>query len=79
MVEQIITKLIKGGAKAEQIGVITPYEGQRAYVVSYIQQNSNIDVASYQVFNLNFYKLYFRILKLQVLMHFKVEKRIILL
>lgn len=49
MVEQIITKLVKGGAKTEQIGVITPYEGQRAYVVSYMQQSSNLDVVSIEV------------------------------
>ncbi|AEF13567.1 hypothetical protein PICST_73544 [Scheffersomyces stipitis CBS 6054] len=41
-VEKIITRLFKDGVKAEQIGVITPYEGQRAYLVSYMSINSTL-------------------------------------
>lgn len=34
-VEKAVTHLLKAGVGAEEIGVITPYEGQRAYVVSH--------------------------------------------
>lgn len=32
-VEKIATRFLKAGLRPEQIGVITPYEGQRAYLV----------------------------------------------
>lgn len=32
-VEKIVTKFLRAGIKPEQIGLITPYEGQRAYLV----------------------------------------------
>ncbi|ETL91125.1 hypothetical protein L917_10290 [Phytophthora nicotianae] len=38
-VEKIVTTFLKAGVMPSQIGVITPYEGQRAYVVSYMQRN----------------------------------------
>lgn len=41
-VERIITRLFRDGIKADQIGVITPYEGQRAYIVQYMSMNSAI-------------------------------------
>lgn len=34
-VEKAVTHLLKAGVGSEEIGVITPYEGQRAYVVSH--------------------------------------------
>lgn len=34
-VEKAVTHFLKGGVPADEIGVITPYEGQRAYVVSH--------------------------------------------
>ncbi|KAH7589186.1 AAA domain [Nakaseomyces glabratus] len=56
--ERIITRLFRDGVKPEQIGVITPYEGQRAYVLQYMQMNgaldkelySNVEVASVDAF-----------------------------
>lgn len=33
-VEKIVTTLMRGGVTPDQIGVITPYEGQRAHVVT---------------------------------------------
>lgn len=41
-VEKIITKLFRDGVRPDQIGVITPYEGQRAYIVQYMQMNSTL-------------------------------------
>lgn len=41
-VEKIITRLFRDGVRPDQIGVITPYEGQRAYIVQYMQMNSTI-------------------------------------
>ncbi|CUM68337.1 uncharacterized protein PRCAT00006059001 [Priceomyces carsonii] len=41
-VEKIITKLFEDGVNPEQIGVITPYEGQRAYIVQYMSMNSTL-------------------------------------
>lgn len=35
-VEKLVTRFLNSGVKPEQIGVITPYEGQRAYLVSYL-------------------------------------------
>lgn len=32
-VEKITTRFLRCGVKPEQIGIITPYEGQRAYLV----------------------------------------------
>lgn len=39
-VEKIITRLFNDGVSPHQIGVITPYEGQRAYIVQYMSMNS---------------------------------------
>ncbi|AAS50792.4 ABR022Cp [Eremothecium gossypii ATCC 10895] len=41
--ERIITRLFKDGVKPEQIGVVTPYEGQRAYIIQYMQMNGSMD------------------------------------
>jgi superfamily I DNA and/or RNA helicase len=35
-VEKLTTRFLRCGVKPEQIGVITPYEGQRAYLVSLV-------------------------------------------
>ena len=32
-VEKIVTRFFKAGVKPEEIGIITPYEGQRSFVV----------------------------------------------
>ncbi|KAM3179369.1 hypothetical protein ACTXT7_000673 [Hymenolepis weldensis] len=36
-VEKIVTHMLKSGIDARNIGVVTPYEGQRAYIVHYFQ------------------------------------------
>lgn len=41
-VEKIVTRLFKDGIKPNQIGVITPYEGQRAYINQYMSINSTL-------------------------------------
>jgi hypothetical protein len=48
-VEKIATRFLRAGIKPEQIGVITPYEGQRAYIVQYMQYSGSMHVNLYQV------------------------------
>ena len=53
MIGLIIKTFMKCTVKAEQIGIITPYEGQRCYIVSHISKNigiTEIEVASVDSF-----------------------------
>ncbi|MFH4982034.1 hypothetical protein AB6A40_008743 [Gnathostoma spinigerum] len=36
-VEKLATRFLKAGLRPEQIGIITPYEGQRSYIVQFMQ------------------------------------------
>ncbi len=47
-VEAVVTQLFNAGLKPEQIGIITPYEGQRAYVISYMQRAGSLDAQLYK-------------------------------
>lgn len=47
-VEKIVTKFLRSNVKPEQIGVITPYEGQRAYLVQYMQYHGSLHTNLYQ-------------------------------
>ncbi|ORZ31944.1 hypothetical protein BCR44DRAFT_1257892 [Catenaria anguillulae PL171] len=38
-VEKCVTRLLKSGVHPHEIGVITPYEGQRSFIVQYMQHN----------------------------------------
>ncbi|EEH39397.2 ATP-dependent helicase NAM7 [Paracoccidioides lutzii Pb01] len=57
-VEKIVTRFFKAGVKPSSIGIITPYEGQRSYVVSSMQATGTfkkelykeIEVASVDAF-----------------------------
>ncbi|KAL6176708.1 hypothetical protein ACLB2K_053341 [Fragaria x ananassa] len=41
-VEKIVTTFLRSGIVPSQIGVITPYEGQRAYIVNYMWRNGSL-------------------------------------
>ncbi|XP_050293882.1 regulator of nonsense transcripts 1 [Anthonomus grandis grandis] len=47
-VEKIATRFLRAGIKPEQIGIITPYEGQRAYLVQYMQYQGSLHSKLYQ-------------------------------
>lgn len=47
-VEKIVTHMFQDGVAPEQIGVITPYEGQRAYLVHYMQSRGKMRQQQYQ-------------------------------
>lgn len=47
--EKIATRFLRAGVKPEQIGVITPYEGQRAYLVQYMQFSGSLHANLYLV------------------------------
>lgn len=41
-VEKIITEFFKAGINPSQIGVITPYEGQRSYIINHMQYHGKL-------------------------------------
>jgi regulator of nonsense transcripts 1 len=41
-VEKIVSLMLKSGSSPDQIGVITPYEGQRSFVVSHMIKNGSL-------------------------------------
>ncbi|KAI8376540.1 RNA helicase-domain-containing protein [Radiomyces spectabilis] len=40
--EKIVTRFMKAGVLPSQIGIVTPYEGQRSYIVQYMQFNGSL-------------------------------------
>ncbi|KAL9655597.1 hypothetical protein ABK040_002261 [Willaertia magna] len=48
IVEKIVTKMLKAGVKPQQLGVVTPYEGQRAFCVSHMQRAGTADPELYK-------------------------------
>ena len=47
-VEKIITRFFKAGVQPSDIGIITPYEGQRSYVVSSMQTTGTFKKENYK-------------------------------
>ncbi|CAM9930106.1 unnamed protein product, partial [Heterosigma akashiwo] len=47
-VKEVVTRLLKGGARPDQVGVVTPYEGQRAFVIERLC--NEVEVASVDSF-----------------------------
>lgn len=45
--EKIVTHFLRSGITPGQIGVITPYEGQRSYLVAYLARNGALSSALY--------------------------------
>ena len=47
-VEKIITRFFKAGVQPADIGIITPYEGQRSFIVSSMQQSGTFTKDNYK-------------------------------
>ena len=47
-VEKLVTTLLKAGVAPEQIGVITPYEGQRNFVINHMQFHGSMVKDAYR-------------------------------
>jgi len=47
-VEKMVTKFFKSGVMPSQIGVITPYEGQRSYIATYMQLHGSLKKELYK-------------------------------
>ena len=45
--EKVVTHLLRGGVTPAQIGVITPYEGQRAHVLATLTRSGPLSAALY--------------------------------
>lgn len=48
MCETIVTSFLKSGVNPSQIAVITPYEGQRSYVISWMRRNGSLRSELYE-------------------------------
>ncbi|KAN0038873.1 hypothetical protein ACTA71_001065 [Dictyostelium dimigraforme] len=46
--EKIVTKFLELGSLPGQIGIITPYEGQRAYITSHMQKSGKLNLELYK-------------------------------
>lgn len=47
-IEKFTTALLKCDVQSNQIGIITPYEGQRSYLVQHMQHSGTLNQKSYQ-------------------------------
>lgn len=48
VVEKMVTKLLEGGVTPDRIGVVTPYEGQRAHIVSLMLRQGSLRTQLYK-------------------------------
>uniref|UniRef100_A0A6U0THT0 Upf1 domain-containing protein n=1 Tax=Pinguiococcus pyrenoidosus TaxID=172671 RepID=A0A6U0THT0_9STRA len=48
LVEKVVTTLLKAGVDPEEIGIVTPYEGQRAYVTSHMARAGGMPAKLYK-------------------------------
>lgn len=46
--EKVVTNLLRCGVMPDQIGIVTPYEGQRAYIIQYMQRAGSLRVKLYE-------------------------------
>jgi regulator of nonsense transcripts 1 len=46
-VERIISSFLRSGVEGRQLGIITPYEGQRAFITNYLLQGSSLSPIAY--------------------------------
>ncbi|KRZ28365.1 Regulator of nonsense transcripts 1 [Trichinella pseudospiralis] len=47
-IEKVATKFLRSGIRADQIGIITPYEGQRAYIVQHMLLSGPLNSQLYE-------------------------------
>jgi regulator of nonsense transcripts 1 len=47
-VEKIVTRFFKAGVEPWQIGIVTPYEGQRSYIVNHMQLHGSLKKELYK-------------------------------
>lgn len=47
LAEKMLTLLLQNGVKPDEVGVVTPYEGQRAFLVNYLQRRGTFSAAVY--------------------------------
>ena len=47
-VEKIVTQLMRSGISGTQLGIITPYEGQRAFITAYLQNFGTLGPIHYR-------------------------------
>ena len=47
-VEKLVTRFFKAGVRPDEIGIITPYEGQRSYIVSSMQASGTFKKEMYK-------------------------------
>ena len=52
-VEKIVTHLLKMGVEAEQIGCITPYDGQKKYVQEHMRRSGSLAASVYEAIEVN--------------------------
>lgn len=52
-IEKIVTHLLKMGVESSQIGVITPYDGQKKYVQEHMRRSGSLAASVYEAIEVN--------------------------